>query len=347
MRMRQYIAYGVKALVVACLIARGALGQRATPAHAEGAGEQAGTKPAMNAHIASGQAMLQARDFREAMGQFEAVLAINASDARARKGEVKAATAWAVQEEHLGHVDQTMLILERAIRQLPDEPELLVSFGLEAVALGQFPIADQALHAAERLRPGDPNTVYALARLEIEQQHMPDAERDLKAYLKLRPGDASAYFGLGHVYAMEQRIEEARSAFQKSIELQPAQTASYYQIGELDLQAHRDDEAGVVFEKVLARDPQHAGALTGMGELALHRKAYAQAEHFLAEAERSDPTYQPPHYFRGLALARLGRRDEAEQELRRGDSRPHATAPGDAAGATSAQETEPNRKPQP
>ena len=78
--------------------------------------------------------------------------------------------------------------------------------------------------------------------------------------------------------------------------------------------------------RVLARAPHHAGALTGLGQLALRAKQYATAEQWLREAEESDPTYPTPHYFRGLALAKLGRKDEAQQEMQRGDSRPHAGA---------------------
>jgi tetratricopeptide (TPR) repeat protein len=283
------------------------------------------------AGVSAGEASLQARRYSEAMDRFEATLDQSPKDAAARRGEVTAATEWAATEVQQQHPDVAMGILERAIRRLPDEPALLRSFGLEATALGQFPIADQALHAAEKLKPGDPETVYALARLEIEEQHLPDAERDLKAYLAARPGDASAYFGLGHVYAMEQKNNEARQAFETSIKLQPRQTESFYQIGQIDLNVQDDAGAEAAFAKVLARDPRHAGALTGMGQLALRQKRFAEAEQYLSKAEASDPGYAPSHYYRGLALARLGRKEEAAEELKRGDSRPKAAAATDAA----------------
>ena len=301
---------------------------------------------ATNASPTSGTVLVQARRYGEAMDRFEATLTASPKDLQARRGETAAATAWAAEEAQKQHPQKSMEILERAIQRLPDEPGLLVSFGLEAIALGQFPVAEQALHAADTLRPGDATTTYALARLEIEEQHMPDAERDLKAYLAARPDDASAYFGLGHVYAMEQRDDEARAAFERSISLQPKQTESYYQIGQLDLEAHKDSEAKSLFAQVLARNPNHAGALTGMGELALREKDYATAERLLAKAEQSDPTYPTPRYFRGLALAKLGRRDEAEEELRRGDSRPHATAPATSGSTTDEPDAVARGKPQ-
>ena len=290
--------------------------QAPTPSHA---GE--------SREVAAGDLQLKGRQYSAAMDSFETALDKTPLNPGARRGEIAAATQWAADAVSAQQPDQAMTVLERAMRRVPDSPELLVSFGLEAIALQQFPIADQALHAADQLRPGDPTVLYATARLALEQQHMPEAERDLKAYLRVRPGDATAYFGLGHVYAMEQRPEEARTAFQRSVQLQPRQTESYYQLGELDLEAHRDRDATASFTKVLARDAHHAGALTGMGQIALRNRDYPRAEAYLAAAEQSDPTYAPPHYFRGLALAKLGRMDEAKVELARGDSRPHATAP--------------------
>ena len=284
---------------------------------------------ATDEEVATGKTFLSQRRYGEAMGRFELALGSAPKNQAARDGEVAAATAWALAEIRRKQADKGMEILERALVQVPDDPELLLDFGVEATALGQFPIAEQALQAADKLRPHHPKTVYGMARLEIERQHWPEAERDLKAYLQLQPQDASAYFGLGHVYAVQQRQEEARVAFQRSVELQPMQTESYYQLGELDLETHKDADAQVSFGKVLERDATHAGALTGMGELALRAKNYSKAEEYLAAAEKSDPAYQTPHYFRGLALAKLGRKQEAEEEMRLGDSRLHATKPGE------------------
>jgi Flp pilus assembly protein TadD len=142
------------------------------------------------------------------------------------------------------------------------------------------------------------------------------AEADLRAYLRARPNDASAHFGLGHILAMEQRADAARAEFERSIALQPVQTESYYQIGKIELDAHHDAKAESLFLKTLDRDPSHGGALAGMGMLAFRDKEYIKAEEYLAAAEKASPHYGPAHYYRGLALARLGRKDEADSELR-------------------------------
>ena len=111
-------------------------------------------------------------------------------------------------------------------------------------------------------------------------------------------------------------LRPARSS-SRSIQLQPVQTESYYQIGQIELEAHEDAKAEALFRKVLERDPAHGGSLTGLGVLAFRAKDYVKAEQYLAAAlKKSAPSYGPAHYYRGLALAHLGRKDEGDAELR-------------------------------
>jgi len=212
--------------------------------------------------------------------------------------------------------------------------------------MGILPEAQEALKEAHRLQANNPEVLYALARVELEEQQMPSAEADLRTYLSKRPADASAHYGLGHILAMEQRTAEARAEFERSIQLQPVQTESYYQLGQLELDAQHDAQAEPLFQKVLARDPTHGGALTGMGIIEFRKKDYQQAEQYLARAERTAPDYQPAHYYRGLALARLGQKEDSRRELQlaveldrklQGPPEVHAGASANAGAATAPQ----------
>jgi tetratricopeptide (TPR) repeat protein len=290
------------------------------------------------ANDALGELMLREHHDPEAMDRFETVLAVTARDAEARRGELAAATELAIAARGAGHPEASIEVLRHARTRLPDDAKLLLELGLEAIELHMLPEAANALDAAWKLNAGDADIRYARARLEIEEQHMGEAESDLRAYLAVRPADASAHYGLGHVLAMEQRADDARAEFERSVELQPLQTESYYQLGQLDLDAHEDAKAEPLFQKALTRSPTHAGALTGMGVLAFRAKDYARAEEYLVAAEKSAPEYGPAHYYRGLALARLGRKDESASELNAaaelGSSAVHAVqAPGDEPGA--------------
>jgi Flp pilus assembly protein TadD len=268
------------------------------------------------ANLAMGDLLLSMHRNPEAMDRFETVLAITSANFDARRGELAAATELALSARNSGHPEVALQVLQHARTKLTDDPKLLLELGIQATELFRYSEAEDALNTARKLKPNDPGTLYALARTETEWQHLQAAEADFRAYLTAQPDDASAHFGLGHVLAMELRTEEARREFERSIQLQPIQTESYYQIGQIELDAHGDTKAELLFRKVLERDPTHGGALTGLGVLAFRAKDYTNAEKYLAAAVKTAPNYGPAHYYRGLALAHMGRKDEGEAELR-------------------------------
>ena len=267
-------------------------------------------------NLAMGDLLLSMHRNPEAMDRFETVLTATPANSEARRGELAATTELALSARSSGHPDVALQVLQHARTKLPDDPKLLLELGIQATELYLYPEAENALNAARKLAPNDPTILYALARLETERQHLSDAEADFRTYLAAQPTDASAHFGLGHILAMELRTDQARTEFERSIQLQPAQTESYYQIGQIELDAHRDAKAESLFVKTLERDPTHGGALTGLGVLAFRAKDYAKAEKYLAAAEKTAPNYGPAHYYRGLALTHMGKKDEGEAELR-------------------------------
>jgi tetratricopeptide (TPR) repeat protein len=243
----------------------------------------------------SAQAARQSAVHDEAMKSFESVLRTDSRNAEARAGEVKAAIAAALESKRAGDNDGAMVYLARARKFVPDDPELLLDFGVQADGMHLYKDAEEALNQALTLRPGDAQTIYALGHVELDEQKMPQAETHLREYLKLKPEDASAHYGLGKLLHMLARKEEAEAELRRSIELQPQQTESYYELGDIALNLQRDKEAAALFQKVLDRNPKHGGALTGMGVLAYRAKDYSTAEAWLKSAVLNASDYSSAH----------------------------------------------------
>jgi tetratricopeptide (TPR) repeat protein len=267
------------------------------------------------ANNALGNLYLSERHYPEAMERFETVLATNLRDANARRGELSAAVALALQVR-VQDPESALICLQHARKNLPDDPTLLTDLGIQAQIMKRLDLANESLSAALAIKPDDLTALYALARVETDQTHSAAAEKHFRAYLAARPEDATAHYGLGHLLQMQLRTEEAIKEFRRSIELQPVQTESYYALGQIALDRQHDAEAEPLFQKVLARDPSHGGALTGMGVLSYRAKDYTKAEDYLAKAIASAPDYQPAHYYYSLALAHTGKKQAAEQELK-------------------------------
>jgi tetratricopeptide (TPR) repeat protein len=267
------------------------------------------------AWVELGRVQLQQRLNDDALKSFEAVLASHPDSAPAREGEVRAAIAAALADRQAGLNDSALLYLIRAKKLVPDSPELLMDFGIQAESMQIYQDADSALTRAHALDPNNLTTLYALARVQVDEQKMGEAEANLRAFLKARPDDASAHYGLGHLLHMLDRDDEAKAELGESIALQPRQSESYYELGQIALELHADDEARANYAKALAIAPNHGGALTGMGILAYRGKDYPLAEKYLQSAVFFASDYPAAHHFYALVLAKLGRQAESEREL--------------------------------
>lgn len=250
----------------------------------------------------------------DALKAFEAVLRTHPDSAAAREGEVKAAEANAIADSRAGIDGAALLCLIGARKFVPDSPQLLFDYGMQADRMRIFKDADAALTKAHQLAPTDLKILYALAHVELDEQQMPLAEAHLREYLKAAPQDASAHYGLGQLLHMLARDAEAKAEFERSIALQPRQTGSYYQLGEIATEQGQNDEAKSYYDKVLALAPQHGGALTGLGILAFRAKDYPAAEKYLQSAVLYAPDYTTAHRYYALVLARTGRLEESKRE---------------------------------
>jgi tetratricopeptide (TPR) repeat protein len=262
-----------------------------------------------------GAVLLQSGKASEARDAFESVLQVDPSNKEAEEGEVAASEQLALQARKEGRMNDALTYLVRAQQFVPKNERLLFDLGIQEDDMHLYQDADRTLTVAEQLNPGDPNVIYALARVKMDLGQLSAAEEKMQAYLKLRPGDASAHYGLARVYQLGLQFDKARVEFQRCIELQPVQTEAYYQLGDIALGQGNFTEAIAEFGKTLARDPKHGGALTGTGQAYFKQKQYVQAEEFLQRAVAAAPNYETGHYYLGLTLARLGRKEDSEREL--------------------------------
>ncbi|HTV15355.1 MAG TPA: tetratricopeptide repeat protein [Acidobacteriaceae bacterium] len=262
-----------------------------------------------------GNALLAAGQFAQARDAFEGTLAADSSNAQAQIGEVSASEHIALDQRASGHLPDALATLLRAQKFAPQAARLDYDIGILEDEMQLYPDAQKSLAAAEQLHYEDPALLYAEARVLLDEQQLEPAKEKMTEYLKLRPNDATAHYGLGRIEQMGLHFDEARAEFEESIRLQPQQTEGWYQLGAIALEQNQFDEALADFGKALGRDSKHGGALAGSGQACYRLKRYAEALQWLDRAVAAAPDYQPAHYYRGLTLARLGRKEESEQEL--------------------------------
>ncbi|WP_348262394.1 tetratricopeptide repeat protein [Telmatobacter sp. DSM 110680] len=264
--------------------------------------------------IKLGQIQLALGLYEDALKSFESILTNKPHVQDARDGEVKAAEANALADQKAGIDGSALMCLIRARKFVPDSPQLLLDFGMQAERMRIYRDADEALTKAHELAPQDVKILYALSHVQLDEQKMPEAEANLRAYLAQRPQDATAHYGLGHLLHVLLKEDEARVELERSIALQPRQSASYYELGEIALEQNHDDDARREYMKTLEMAPHHGGALTGLGVLEFRAKDYITAEKYLKSAIQYAAEYPRAHHYYSLVLMRLGRTDEAKRE---------------------------------
>ena len=214
-----------------------------------------------------------------------------------------------------GNWDEALRLLRDARKYAPDNANVQYEFGIVALRLSLDEDAVEAFRRTLKLRSNDALAVYNLGRAFMELSKFDDARIEFADYIKRRPNDASGYCALGMTLAALERSSEAREQFERSIALAPGQTDSYYRLGLLDLGSGDYDKATQNLRRVLDREPKNAAALTALGRVDFEQKNYAEAVSLLQQAVDSDPSVREAHYYLGLSLARLGRKDESAEQL--------------------------------
>jgi len=228
--------------------------------------------------------------------------------AHIRQGQAKAAS-------ESGDWNAALDFLIEARKYAPDNADIQYEFGMVARKLSLDDDAIEAFQRTLQLQKNNPLALYNLGFAFMDRARFDDARKQFAQYVDLRPGDASGYCALGMALAALEQSQDARTQFERSIALAPTQSESYYRLGLLDLDAGEYDAAAKTLQKALQQKPSDAAALTALGRVEFEQKHYPEATSLLQQAISRDQTIQESHYYLGLTLARMGRTQEANEQL--------------------------------
>jgi tetratricopeptide (TPR) repeat protein len=218
-------------------------------------------------------------------------------------------------ESQSGDWDGALRCLIEARRYAPDNADVQYELGIVAQKLSLIDDEIEAFQQTLKLRKDDALARFYLGFALMGRARYDDARQQFSQYVELRPDDASGYGALGMALAALGRSEEARAQFERSIALAPTQSESYYRLGLLDLDAGDYDRAAQDLHKALEVKPNDAGALTALGRVQFEQKHYPEAISLLQRAVSQDDSLQEAHYYLGLTLARMGRKQESNEQL--------------------------------
>jgi len=156
-----------------------------------------------------------------------------------------------------------------------------------------------------------------LGDLFSAQRARANFERNL-ATATLNPADASAHYNLGLIYQQRGQIEEAKASFRRAVEIDPDETDAHYQLGRISREEGMLSEAIAHFEATVQRDQEHSQheIWREIGRTYFQAGQYEDARNALERFLQRRPSDAEGRYHYGLALYRLGRPQEAAEEMR-------------------------------
>jgi predicted Zn-dependent protease len=204
-----------------------------------------------------------------------------------------------------------------------DSPDPLIAEALARVYLETFRLgaAQAVIDRWARAAPDDP-TPY-LWRAEIHERSSDDPEPLIGDYLEAlarQPDLGEAQRELAESLRRANRLDEARARFAAYLEQHPDDTEALVGAARTALSLADFDEAARHLDRALALDPKLSVAFHERGGLSLNRNQPVKAWEDLSRAVELEPDNPDYRARLALALARLGRSQEAEAEAKRAEA---------------------------
>ena len=170
-----------------------------------------------------------------------------------------------------------------AAPELPEEFLSLMNVGKNLLEQGDPKQALETYRKAAALVPNDVDVRLNIAIALLAADASAEAVRAADEVLRLAPNTAAGWFVKGSAQLRLGDAREAVKSLENARQIDPSETATCFQLGRARVELQQWAEAVNVLREGLAMDPNHLHA--------------------------------PVHYLLGQSLTRLGRTDEARQEL--------------------------------
>lgn len=162
-------------------------------------------------------------------------------------------------------------------------------------------------------------TFGRLGQLYLLYDFMAPSAAALRNAQALAPDDPRWSYYLAINYRYEGALEESVAALDRVVALVPNDLAALTHRADIRLELGLMEEAEADYRLVLERDPASSAARLGLGRIDFDRRDYESALERFEQALRGQPPGSVVHHHLGLALRRLGRREEAASQLELND----------------------------
>lgn len=185
--------------------------------------------------------------------------------------------------------ERAVSALDAALRDSPNDPNLLRLLGYSQFRLDRLEEAERALTHAVRLVPDFAQVHEDLAQVQLHRGKVEEAIRSFRTAVRHDPSRTQAQQKLSELLALAGRGQEADETFRQMLDNDPRRSRL---AAALNLARNGDDTgAERIYRDALRRDPDDVDALRLMGALCARRERYSDAEAFFRRAVGLAPDF--------------------------------------------------------
>jgi tetratricopeptide (TPR) repeat protein len=214
-----------------------------------------------------------------------------------------------------GRLSEAMPLLEETASWALDNQEFAQVLGMAYIQVRQPDKARVALARAFGVDPATPAARVLAAQMMVRIEFFDLAEAELRKALADDPRLPRANFLLGQAAIFRNQPDEAIACFERELAIDPADAMALYRLGETYARKSDWDRAIPALQRSLWINPFYSGPYIVLGRAYVAKGQLQTAEGMLRRAVEFDPNNQPARYLLGQALQRLGRTDEAREQL--------------------------------
>lgn len=165
--------------------------------------------------------------------------------------------------------------------------------------------------------PEDSAAAYLFtARMLLRQDFAPIAEEYAQKAAALDPKLPLVHMLLGEIYLYKSRIPEAITELQQELAVDPGNAATYYKLADAYSRVQKYEEADRLLQRSIWLDSTATGPFILRGKVLEKRGEFELALGSLQRAASMDPNNPMTHQLLGQAYRNVGRKEEAERELK-------------------------------
>jgi tetratricopeptide (TPR) repeat protein len=165
--------------------------------------------------------------------------------------------------------------------------------------------------------PSDSAASYLFtARMLLRQEFDPVAEEYAEKAATLDPKLPLVHFLLGELFLYKSRVPEAVAEFKNELAVNPAHAATYYKLADAYSRIQKYDDAERLLQRSIWLDATSTGPYILMGKVLEKKGEFELAVRALQRAATMDPNNPTTHHLLGQSYRDMGKKEEAESELK-------------------------------